>query len=149
MKKIILIIFCLSISLYSQEKADNYKKTYKKFIKVSGMEKSFESLPIQMLSDIQTSISDSVRNELVTEFTNSKEMLIDLNITVAKKYFNEEELKELINFYETPVGKKLALNYQKIVTESNKNVESWGQIIIQKVLKRNGLTKDSLKKQKK
>jgi hypothetical protein len=149
MKKIILIIFCLSISLYSQEKADNYKKTYKKFIKVSGMEKSFESLPIQMLSDIQTSIADSVRNELVTEFTNSKEMLIDLNITVAKKYFNEEELKELINFYETPVGKKLALNYQKIVTESNKNVESWGQIIIQKVLKRNGLTKDSLKKQKK
>jgi hypothetical protein len=102
-----------------------------------------------MLSDIQTSIADSVRNELVTEFTNSKEMLIDLNITVAKKYFNEEELKELINFYETPVGKKLALNYQKIVTESNKNVESWGQIIIQKVLKRNGLTKDSLKKQKK
>lgn len=54
------------------------------------------------------------------------EMLVELVIPVYDKYLSDEEVKGMIQFYSTPLGKKMIEVLPKLVAESEEAGEQWG-----------------------
>jgi len=55
--------------------------------------------------------------------------LIALIIPIYDKYYTHAEIKSLIEFYESPVGKKVATSMPKVLAESQAAGGQWGQQI--------------------
>ncbi len=97
---------------------------------VSGSEKSYQAVVKQMFTMFKQQYSDvelDLWGDLEKEF--SKTSLNDLTemlVPVYSKYMTLEDLKELIKFYETPVGKKFAKNTPLIMQESMQIGQQWG-----------------------
>jgi len=56
----------------------------------------------------------------------SSEQLLDLAIPVYDKYLTHEEIKDLIKFYETPLGQKTLSVLPQLVSEMQQNGKKWG-----------------------
>jgi len=57
-------------------------------------------------------------------------------VPIYDKHFSHEDVKELIKFYQSPIGQKLVREQPGIVTESMAAGQKWGQHIAADVLKR-------------
>jgi len=53
--------------------------------------------------------------------------ILDMAIPHYDKYFTDEEIKTLIMFYETPVGKKAAATMPQLTTELQLEGRAWGE----------------------
>ena len=53
--------------------------------------------------------------------------LMELMVPIYDKYYTADEIKGLINFYQTPLGKKMTTVLPKIVGESQTAGGQWGQ----------------------
>jgi uncharacterized protein len=53
--------------------------------------------------------------------------LLDLVVPIYDKYYSDEEIKALIQFYETPVAKKMVAVLPKVLEESQAAGSKWGQ----------------------
>ena len=62
--------------------------------------------------------------------------LVTMLTPVYQKHLTEKDLEEIISFYNTPVGKKLATSTPMITTESMQVGQKWGMEIGQKVVER-------------
>ncbi len=56
----------------------------------------------------------------------SKE-LINMAVPLYDKYFSDQEIKELIKFYETPVGQKAISTLPQLTMEMQKQGRAWGE----------------------
>lgn len=116
------------------------------FLKVSGLTVGFDDIIPQYLQQA-TAIYAGQRPELsqmineaaislVPEFMKKR---VELDNSLAKFYttrFSDEELKQLITFYESPVGKKLATQQQIILRDSMPVVQGWTRDLQDGVMKR-------------
>ena len=132
MKKVISILVCiLAFSSISLAQSDaKYEKTLKKMFKVSGSEQAYATAITQMLPmfkkqypDIDSKIWDELEKEFESTSLND---LAELLVPVYQKHFTIKELKELISFYESPIGKKLAETNPAIMKESMEVGQKWG-----------------------
>ena len=57
-------------------------------------------------------------------------------IPIYEKHFTHEELKQLIAFYESPIGKKLIKVQPQIMMESMAAGEEWGKKLVQKAMEK-------------
>lgn len=55
-------------------------------------------------------------------------------MTFSDKYFTESEIKELIAFYESSVGKKMVKNQPLILQDSMEVGQKWGISIAQEIV---------------
>ncbi len=62
--------------------------------------------------------------------------LVDLMVPIYDKYFTDDDIRQMIAFYNTPVGKKLVENLPLITQESMTVGMEWGKQIGQKVMER-------------
>ena len=60
--------------------------------------------------------------------------ITDLIVPVYEKYFSHEEIKQLIAFYETGIGKKLVASLPAIMQESITLGQEWGRQLGEKVI---------------
>ena len=65
--------------------------------------------------------------ELFSENISVSGGLMDQVIPIYDKYFTDQEIRELLAFYETPVGRKAVLVLPKVVDESMMAGRRWGQ----------------------
>lgn len=142
MTKVLTIISCLvfmSFSSYGQaDKA--YSKTLQKMFKVAGTEESYHAVIKQMFtafkqqySNVEQDIWDELENDfLETSLKDLTEMLAP----VYSKYMTKDDLKEVIKFYQTPVGKKFAQKTPFITQESMQIGQQWGMKIGQDFIKK-------------
>jgi len=62
--------------------------------------------------------------------------LTDMIIPIYNKYLTHQEIKELLQFYESPVGKKLISVQPQIFRESYIKGQEWGKVLGEKVMKK-------------
>ncbi|MDP2060383.1 MAG: DUF2059 domain-containing protein [Flavobacteriaceae bacterium] len=130
----ITLLLFVSITVFGQADKE-YNETLKRMFEVSGSEKSYQAVVKQMFTMFKQQYSDvelDVWGDLEKEF--SKTSLNDLTemlVPVYSKYMTLEDLKELIKFYETPVGKKFAKNTPLIMQESMQIGQQWGMKVAQ------------------
>ncbi|MGJ4856569.1 DUF2059 domain-containing protein [Labrys sp. KB_33_2] len=116
------------------------------FLKASGLTVGFDDIIPQYLQQA-TAIYAGQRPELSQIINEAAISLVpefmkrrgELDNSLAKFYttrFSEDELKQLITFYESPVGKKLATQQQVILRDSMPVVQGWTRDLQDGVMKR-------------
>ena len=104
MKKIFITLLLL-ISFNSLTSQDNYKSLLIDYMTAQGQFETFNATIDQMGSMMGVTINESDKEEFTKDVMGS---LIDLLVPVYKKHFSEQDLKDAIEMYKTPVGKKIS-----------------------------------------
>lgn len=126
------VIFC-----HSQ---DSYTAALKKYFEASGSAEAFKTAVTSMMSNFKN-MNSQVPEEFWKEMENemlktSIDDLVTVMVPVYKAHLSEADLKEIVKFYESSVGKKLAQKTPVITQESMQAGQQWGQVIAGKVMKK-------------
>jgi len=125
-KGLVLVVMCVAMlfaaapSASAQAPSDEYKATLEKMLELSGSMASAKAMVPQMISMLKQQSSASVsfwdgfQKKWERKFGSK---LAELYAPVYQKYLTIDDLKDLIAFYETPIGKKLAEATPKMTIE--------------------------------
>jgi hypothetical protein len=130
MNKLIFIIgLCLSMYL-CQAQQTNSEKDILKLMEVNGSAANYDLAIDQMIAqykmikpNVPAVFWESARRDVF-----DKE-IVELNkklVPVYQKNFSPAEIKQLIEFYQSPLGKKLTDGTAKIGKESIQVAQTWG-----------------------
>jgi len=139
MKKSILILFVLiaSASTHAQTQSKTYPGTLKKYMEVSGSMTAFKSVVTTMMGSFKSmysSVPDEVWAEFTKEFsTTSIDDLVLILAPVYEQQLTESDLNDVIKFYSTPAGKKLAEKTPAIMEGSMTAGQTWGMKVAEKL----------------
>lgn len=119
---------------------DSYTAALKKYFEASGSAEAFKTAVTSMMSNFKN-MNAQVPEEFWKEMENemlktSIDDLVALMVPVYKSHLSEQDLKEIIKFYESSVGKKLAQKTPVITQESMQAGQQWGQVVAGKVMKK-------------
>jgi hypothetical protein len=127
MKKIFvicIIIVGISSSVFGQSKRQDIIK----LLEVSNTRLQAAQMFDLMLPNLKSMVPDAP----LTFWTMFKSKLdidsfVELFIPVYDKHFSHDDIKNLIQFYESPIGKKL-LDITPLITQESYHIgEEWGQ----------------------
>jgi hypothetical protein len=142
------ILVTLLVSSFALSAQDSTKiKHIQQFMEITGAAK----LGTQVLTNITTAykkIYPDATNDFWDEFIKEADSktLVNLVIPVYEKNFSDEDIVQLIAFYQTPVGKKVVEKMPVIMQESMQVGAEWGRQMGEKVmekLKQKGYIKNS------
>jgi len=106
---------------------------------VTQMTKSIKEARPDIPEDMFKVLADEV-NGTINGAMKQKEGFVDLVIPIYDKYYSEADIKALIKFYQTDIGKKTIKVMPMLIGESMKLGQEWGQklapIIEERVMKR-------------
>ena len=125
---VLLGIICGPATVDSAEKANPQAVTVaKELLHISGAGELGEQMLDQMIA-AQKQASPQVPEKFWTDFRSevNTEELIDLVAPVYARHFTVDEMQQLIQFYKTPVGKKLVQKLPVISSESMAAGQKWG-----------------------
>ncbi|MCF8362099.1 MAG: DUF2059 domain-containing protein [Prolixibacteraceae bacterium] len=115
----------------------DYDKDLEKFLQINGSTETYNIMYEQILTQLKMSkpgVPDSVWSNLKTEvFDNEVKELTKKMVPLYKKHFTHEDVKELINFYESPIGKKLVTKTPLLTQESMQFSQQWGMSLMGKL----------------
>ena len=131
MKKIFISLLLL-ISFNSLSSQDNYKSLLIDYMTAQGQFETFNATIDQMGSMMGVTIKESEKEEFTKDVMGS---LIDLLVPVYKKHFSEQDLKDAIEMYKTPIGKKISEKTPIIAQETMQASMQWGMELSQKMQK--------------
>lgn len=125
MKKLITGIALVCAMQFATAQSSDFKQDVMKFMQVSDM----NSQQMIMLKDAVSKMgaSEEKQKQIMAEI---KETLPKLNEKVAgelMKIYTHDEVKQLIEFYQSPLGKKLVEKQKKSLPIMTKLGEEWGK----------------------
>ena len=143
--RVMVIFFMLTCIIafqgaaYSEEPAlsKKYAKDVRKLLILTGTDKISMQIMVNMFAkfkELLPQVPEEFWQEALKEF--NADELIDLIIPVYAKHFSHDDIKEMIAFYESPLGKKITAALPSITQESMKLGELWGRDIAEKVKQR-------------
>lgn len=136
MKKIVVFLLFVSITVsMAAQNSGEKAKDIRKLMDLSGAGINGVQVMETMLIQFKQSVPgvpdefwEGVKKEV------SVEALVELIVPVYEKHFTHQEVKQLIAFYETPVGKKLSATLPVVTQEAMEAGGKWGEEIAEKVL---------------
>lgn len=115
-----------------------YRETLDRLMLVSGTSTSLRAqfpLLMQMMKNMLADVPDEIIQRIEDKFGNLFfERIVDLYAPIYKRYLTLKDLKEYIAFYETPLGKKIAMTTPTLHKELMEAGQKVGQGIAQEVL---------------
>jgi len=141
MKKILFVVLIISaVAGTVNAQSKTYSGTLKKYMEASGSMGAFKSAITSMMGNFKSMnnvVPDEVWKDLETEFLGTSiDDLVTMLAPVYEKHMTEADLNEVIKFYSTPAGKKLAEKTPAIMQESMTAGQAWGQAVAEKVMKK-------------
>ena len=135
MKHLLLIAFVLTLSINTNAQTDTKEKLIKEMLDLSGANKMALQTMEMMITSFKKQMP-TVNTDFWDEFMKEAQTgdLISMIAPVYAKHFTEAEIKELIAFYKTPIGKKLVEKLPVITQESYGIGEEWGKALSEKVV---------------
>lgn len=119
-KGLVLVVMCVAMlfaaapSASAQAPSDEYKATLEKMLELSGSMASAKAMVPQMISMLkqQSSASASFWDGFQKKWEGKfGSKLAELYAPVYQKYLTLDDLKKIVAFYESPVGKKTGCFY--------------------------------------
>lgn len=136
MKKALLWVFfglasTLALSAQNEEK----QKDIALLLEISGTAKQSQLILNNMVDYFKKS-NPEVPSEFWDAFLNKIDMkeLVALVIPIYDRYFTPEEIKNLIAFYQSPLGQKLIQTMPLVTQETMEIGQKWGQQLAAKVI---------------
>ena len=131
MKKVLLPLILL-FSLNSINSQENYKSLLIEYMTAQGQFETFNATIDQMGTMMGVTIKDEDREEFTNDVMGS---LIELLVPVYQKHFTVDDLKDAIQMYKTPIGKKISEKTPIIAQETMQASMQWGMELSQKLQK--------------
>ncbi len=122
MKKLILVfVLVFTISMTAQEDAE-FKSETIEFIKITGATKAFDDA----IDQIGNMVSQENKAAYKKEAEATLDALYDEMATLYMGEFTRDEIKELVSFYKSDIGKKLATKQISLAQKGMMMGQSWG-----------------------
>ncbi len=132
--------------LHAEEPSPGTLAAAKEYIALKGGGSMFDKLIPGVIESVKNSLIPTNPN-LIRELNEVAEQLhkelagkraeLDAKLTkVYARHFTEQELKDVISFYKTPVGSKLLTEEPAVVEESLKEAQSWADDFSEQVMSR-------------
>lgn len=124
MKKLLaLLFFTIGITFQSQAQENvDFKKETVEFIKLTGAGAAFDSA----IAQIGTMVSTENKEAYTKEANGSLVGLYDKMAELYMTEFTQSEIKDLIEFYKTDLGKKLAEKQLGLTQKAMAFGQTWG-----------------------
>lgn len=122
MKKIILTVVVLLVTQLSIAQ-DAFKNDVIKVLKASGSGAQMELAKDQ----IKPMISEDKFKEFSKEFDSSLPSLYDKMADVYMETYTHEEIKQMLKFYDSPVGKKITEKSSELTKKNLVAAQEWGK----------------------
>ena len=129
MKKGLLFLAAFVLLTFgAQAQSAEFKASVRKLMAVSGSDATLKMIPEQILSMIEQ------QAEIQAMFSEEALLsLMDRMVPIYAKYYTQQDMDDLIAFYDTPLGKKLSTVQPQITLESMSVAQQWAAEIGQKV----------------
>jgi hypothetical protein len=137
------MIICFLFILFSQSiNAQTKNDDILEFLRLTGTDKLAEQVLDSMIQQYKL-LFPTVSNEMWFLFKRDLKIddLLYLCVPIYSKYYSHDEIKQLIKFYETPLGKKVIRITPELAAETMKAGQEWGVSIgssIDKILEKKG-----------
>lgn len=128
----IIIAIALAATAPSMKEAD-----IRRLMELTGMGALGSQVTTQVMNSFKTAfpkVPEADWTEL--ERAQNPSELVTLIVPVYDRHFSHEEIKQLIGFYETPLGQKLLKELPGVTQESLTLSENWGRKMGQRVMNR-------------
>ncbi len=134
-------LFCMAgfilASITVKAQADSFDSDIMKMQQVNGSNASTNALFPRIMAQIKQSKPDLTDSQMsamkMDVFDVEVASLNEQLIPVFKKYYTQSEVKEIIAFYETPVGKKLAETTPKMMMDQMQLTQTWAMGLMGKI----------------
>lgn len=146
MRKSLFIILSLLLSIPATQAQDNeFEKDLALMLELNGSKESYDMVFEQIVGQLKYSMPNvSDENWAKVKADVFDKQIIELNkklVPIYKKHFTHDEIKGIIAFYQTEVGKKLAQKSVVLTQESMAIAQQWGMQLgqsIQEYITNNG-----------
>ena len=113
----------------------------RKLLYVTGADKLGEQILDQMLGSLRSSmkqVPQSVWEEIIGEFRTAfaGRKIIELNVPIYSKYYTHDEIRQLISFYESPLGQKVTKVTPLVFKEAYEVGAEYGRGVMHDVLEK-------------
>jgi uncharacterized protein len=134
---LVIVFFLMSVQTFAQT-PDEFEKDILKYLEINGTKESMPFVIDQLFNQVKImypTVPDTYWTEFKAEMSkNGMEDLFKEMIPVYKKHFTHQEIKDIIDFYESPTGKKLSQKTPVLTQESMAVGQRWGMILGQKIM---------------
>jgi uncharacterized protein len=113
------------------------QKDIRKLLKITGSGELGTQVMSQMIGSMKKAmpnVPDKFWGDFMKEVRTDE--LVDLIVPVYDRNLAQDDVKELIRFYESPTGKKFVSVLPKITQESMVVGEKWGRELAERVIKK-------------
>ena len=122
MKKIILALALLCAFSISAQETTDYKQKTIEFIKLTGTADAFDNAIAQIGMSVPKEKKEAYKKEAMGTLDGLYDKIADLYM----KEFTEDEIAELVAFYKTDLGKKLASKQTSLTQSAMMLGQNWG-----------------------
>ncbi|MEH2233471.1 MAG: DUF2059 domain-containing protein [Nostoc sp.] len=115
------------------EKNNNIKKLFE----ITGVKDISRQIITQLLNDLKSDypqVPQKVWDNFAAEFKSDE--IVNEIVPIYNKYFTNEEIKQLIRFYQTPLGQKTITVLPQLYQESYEVGKRYGIAAAQRALKK-------------
>jgi hypothetical protein len=123
MKKIFITFAFVIVSQVGMAQDDSFKKDVIKVIEMSGSASQIQLAKEQILKMVPV----EKQAAFITEFDATLPNLYDKIANTYMEIFTKEDVKDLIKFYESPVGKKMTVKAAELAEKNMAASQEWGQ----------------------
>ncbi len=139
---IFLLIIGALMSFGSFAQEDENSKNILRLLRSNGSAETYKAAIQEMLTMYkeQGIVPDNLFAEIQKEFTSEatmNELLLEI-VPIYKKHFTPAEIKELLVFYDSPIGKKLSRESSAMTTEAMEAAQTLGTRIGIKIMTKMG-----------
>lgn len=138
------ILFLFALTIMGNAQTEEYAASILKMQKLNGSLATYDMI-FNQLKKAKPNVSDSAWTVVKKDVYDIQvEKLNQQLIPVYQKHFTLDDIKALIAFYESPIGKKLAEKTPLITGESMQISQKWGMALMQEIqsyLDKRGLDK--------
>lgn len=121
----------------AKAQTSDYDKDLERYLKLSNATATYDMVYEQLITQLKQmkpGVSDSVWVNLKKEVFDKEVMeLTKQLVPLYKKHFTHEDVNELISFYESPIGKKLATKTPILGREAMQLGQTWGMNLMAKI----------------
>ena len=122
MKKILFVcILMLTVTVKAQDHTE-FKNATIEFIKLTGAGTAFENA----IAQIGSGVSEANKDAYTKEANGTLDVLYTKMADLYMAEFTQDEIKELVAFYNTDLGKKLAEKQLGLTQKAMTYGQSWG-----------------------
>jgi len=131
---LVAIFVCVTFVVQAQ---DSYQKKVKEYLEVTGSMQGFKVAlkgMMQTFKQSKSNVPNEVWDEIEKEALGTTiDDLVNMLSPIYKQHLTEGDLDEIIKFYRSPVGVKMAEKTPIILQQSMQAGREWGQKLGEKV----------------